>query len=412
VGTNLIHNNKDFVPDSQPEPPTDDGPTHPPCQTCLIISQPCVIPPGDSIYQNCKEAERQTCTPSTEIKQDCVAKSCTRYRSKRSALTCNVTPDSACVHCIAKNNTLKCVPKQKYTRPTLLVHQQCYTCQKRNSPHIPHAGIIVAQCDGAHPCNIYKHTSRTCISLADKDNRPYSRCVHLHLACSQGKPCTNCASKGIACSRFAKNNTKYKQTYNKGILNNLKYRTCNCCNNTRRTYNGHPYTQCLSINLSRYTNRATYVKKVGPTTLLCKERAAYSVKTNKDGYQHAVFNPAYKGKQLHAAYHYSGKHSPSNPQENQEDFINNNIADKDLLALVSYNNHTLSELANITIVEQPDADLLLLEDNLTLHDIPYNMPDDDLNKLYHHFAIIAVPASSVRIPRNYKEAIQTPDAKG
>jgi hypothetical protein len=412
VGTNLIHNDEDFVPDSQPEPPTDDGPTHPPCQTCLIMSRPCVIPPGDSICQNCKEAERQTCTPSTEIEQDCVAKSCTGCRSKRSALTCNVTPDSACVHCIAKNDTLKCVPKRKYTRPTLPVHQRCYTCQKRKSPHIPHAGMIVAQCDGAHPCNVCEHTGRTCISLADKDNGPCSRCVHLHLACSRGKPCTNCASKGIACGRFAKNDTECEQTYNEGVLDDLEYGTCTCCNDTGRTCNGHPCTQCLSMNLSKYTNRATCVKKVGPTTLLCKERAAYSVETDEDGYQHAVFNPAYEGKRLHAAYHYSGKHGPSDPQENQEDFIDDDIADEDLLALVSYNNHTLSELANITIVEQPDADLLLLEDDLTLHDIPYDMPDDDLDELYHHFAMMAVPASSVRIPRNYKEAMQTPDAKG
>jgi hypothetical protein len=130
--------------------------------------------------------------------------------------------------------------------------------------------------------------------------------------------------------------------------------------------------------------------RISDNTLQSKEKAAYSVTYDDDGNAHTEYNPNYKGTRVHGLPRREAQSDQStNDQPDDSNKFDKDILDEDL--------HHLA-LSALIYYNEP------ITVNETL--------DNNLVDIRSHLAMTAISASSIRIPRNYKEAMTMPNAQG
>jgi hypothetical protein len=145
--------------------------------------------------------------------------------------------------------------------------------------------------------------------------------------------------------------------------------------------------------------------KVNDNTVVAKEKAAYTLYTSDEGQESMVYDPTYQGHRLvsNTMNTKKGKKDPTGLDIGIDD---DGITNDDLLGLYAAHN----DLTYIHIDETLDDDLT----NLAITDDQLPL-DDDLDDVIQQLAltaISAVSAASIYIPRNYKEAMKSPQAAG
>ena len=158
------------------------------------------------------------------------------------------------------------------------------------------------------------------------------------------------------------------------------------------------------------------VKKEGTNILRSREKAAYTLTESSDKEEYTIiYDPTFKGHKY--CTHPRGQRTHDNTDHNPE--YDDGILDDDLRDLADDLTDVITSASNltdyITIDEELDSDLavLTIQDQFPLDDDLHLLLDDDLDDLNHLIAMTApaVSAASIRIPRNYNEAMKTPQAK-
>jgi hypothetical protein len=144
--------------------------------------------------------------------------------------------------------------------------------------------------------------------------------------------------------------------------------------------------------------------KVDDHTIVTKEKAAYTLHMSDDGYKSIVYDPTYQGHRL--ASRVNTKKANEDSTKLNIDITDDGITDDDLLGLSAIHNDFTYVHINETLNDDLTS-LFVTDDQLSL--------DDDLDDTIQQLAltaISAVSAASIYVPRNYAEAMKTPQASG
>jgi len=227
--------------------------------------------------------------------------------------------------------------------------------------------------------------------------------------CDREDFCSTCVKYGLAhCSYYAEDGAAIIRHYPTPEDVPAKYQayTCPACDETGQTCSdGVPCTQCLEGFMSTHRRFQSCTKRIGPTTVIKRERAAYTFQRNEHNYidsDSVTRDPQYKGTLPDARKQTTDKGG----------FLDKDVPEDDpeAVAFAAVLPSSADDLTFATEDDRLDGDMLdYLSDNDydRRDDDEGFLRDDDLNM----FALTAPNAIlDIRTPTSYKEAMTLPEA--